>query len=212
LPLEGKPDNFAGLVGEYRIAAGASPTEVNLGDPITLTITLTASSQALAGEITLPPLSSQKDLAEGFKIPAIELVYFDTGIGEYRVARSEPIPITVRQTKRVTYRDIEGADVSVISKKEVEALTEGIAFNYEDLSVLVNQRYGLETVAREPAWTASVSVPFFLFIVFASAVKTSRARKTSPQARRAKRAFGELSRRLRSLNRRQGCPPNCSAE
>ena len=38
LPEEGKPSGFYGLVGQYTISASATPTKVNVGDPITLTV------------------------------------------------------------------------------------------------------------------------------------------------------------------------------
>ncbi len=40
LPTEGRPSNFSGLVGEYTLRADASPTAVNVGDPITLSVTV----------------------------------------------------------------------------------------------------------------------------------------------------------------------------
>jgi len=38
LPEQGQPEEFYGLVGRYTIEASATPTQVNVGDPITLTI------------------------------------------------------------------------------------------------------------------------------------------------------------------------------
>ena len=33
LPAEGRPDNFSGAIGQFKVAGGASPTSVNVGDP-----------------------------------------------------------------------------------------------------------------------------------------------------------------------------------
>src|SRR5690606_34729625 len=38
LPEQGRPAEFTGLIGEFRFEAQAAPTEVSVGDPITLTI------------------------------------------------------------------------------------------------------------------------------------------------------------------------------
>ena len=153
VPEEGKPENFAGHIGTYRIYAQASPTEVNVGDPITLQVAL--SGPVYLNHVTLPPLGEQKALSKDFKIPderaagktvggskkvftqtiramrqsvdeipAIELPYFDTETAQYRIAKTEPIPIHVRPTKIVTVlmRKVEGGrrfegSGAVISRK-----------------------------------------------------------------------------------------------
>ena len=58
---------FTGLVGEYKISAEASPTDVNVGDPITVTVRLSGPPYLDNAEI--PPLSRQPSLAQDFKIP-----------------------------------------------------------------------------------------------------------------------------------------------
>jgi hypothetical protein len=123
LPSEGRPANFTGAVGVFRIDASAKPTRVRVGDPIELALSLTGSGALDA----LPPpnLAAQASLVEVFRvpdealagrmengrrifsqairakrgdvdfIPPIEYAYFDADRGEYAIARSAPIPITV---------------------------------------------------------------------------------------------------------------------
>ena len=68
LPARGRPPGFSGLVGKYSIAAEAAPTEVNVGDPIT--VTLKISGPRYLGNVDLPALGSQPALARHFKIPS----------------------------------------------------------------------------------------------------------------------------------------------
>ena len=68
LPTQGRPPGFSGHVGSFKITSTASPTTVNVGDPITLTITLSGPSY-LQG-IDLPPLQKQAELATNFRLPA----------------------------------------------------------------------------------------------------------------------------------------------
>jgi len=226
LPAEGRPDNFAGHVGAYRILVSAKPLEVNVGDPITLTITL--SGPPYLKHVRLPDLARQSGLARDFKIPKdmadgrvegrnkiftqtirarhaevteippLELPYFDTAAGEYRVARSAPIPLTVRETKIVTARDAEGLE-STPSGSALEAWSKGIAHNYEDPSALQDQRYGLEHWARAPGLLALAGLPPVAYLVLLVAVTLVRRRHADPLAFRARKAHAEFSANLLRL-------------
>jgi len=66
LPKEGQPDGFYGLVGDYKVAASAAPTKVNVGDPITLTIKISGKHLS---PVRWPELEKKSELAKNFKIP-----------------------------------------------------------------------------------------------------------------------------------------------
>lgn len=123
LPETGKPPEFYGLVGRYTIAATASPTQVNVGDPITLTIRV--GGNPFLKPVQWPVLEQVPGLATNFKIltekaspfleagtkvftqtlransdkvtqiPAIPLAFFDPDKGGYVVAKTDPIKISV---------------------------------------------------------------------------------------------------------------------
>lgn len=63
LPSEGKPANFSGNVGQYGIQTSATPTEVKVGTPITLTIEIKGS--VYPQFISMPDLSV---LEQDFKV------------------------------------------------------------------------------------------------------------------------------------------------
>jgi len=230
LPIAGKPPNFSGHTGEYRLTASATPTDVNVGDPITLTIRL--SGPPYLKNETLPPLRQQASLARDFKIPEeqapgkvegsskiftqtvratndkvkeippIELSYFDSKHGEYRVARTEPIPLTVHSTRIITADHAEGREPIAPAKRKLRAWTEGIAHNYEDhLSVLENQDYSLMTLVRTPHWLLATSIPFLAFVCLFVGTMVVRRSQADPARRKAKRAYAELVRELKSLNK-----------
>lgn len=169
VPEAGKPDNFSGLIGAFNLTASASPTDVNMGDPITLTINLEGSFYLRHFE--LPPLATQPALAKDFtipdvmapgraegnrkiftqtiransatvsEIPPIELAYFDTTSGTYKSVASDAIPLTVRATKVLTADDAEG-HTPVANGVTHVAVNEGIAHNYTEGDALKNQYYG----------------------------------------------------------------------
>ncbi|MBU0910726.1 MAG: BatD family protein, partial [Proteobacteria bacterium] len=151
LPEQDKPADFSGLVGDYTIQADAVPQNVNIGDPVTLTITVSGPS---ARQAKLPdlarflPASSFKipeeiaagDMEDNKKIftqtirvkdtsvtaiPPIALNYFDPAKKSYQLASTAPIPLTVHTARVVTATDAEGKTAAV-GQKELKAAEKGL--------------------------------------------------------------------------------------
>ncbi len=129
LPQKNRPSDFSGLIGEFSISAQVDKTEVELGDSLTLTVTVKGTG----------PLSSLKDLPLAdidsvrlykssnsetkqvlkdtviykkkfeyilipektgeIKIPSIKINYFSPDQKEYGTAKTRPISITVIPSK-----------------------------------------------------------------------------------------------------------------
>lgn len=72
LPEEGRPAWFSGAVGTYDFSVAATPREVSVGDPVTITLSITdrgGDSNALS--LLQPPrLEAVDELLKGFRIPA----------------------------------------------------------------------------------------------------------------------------------------------
>ncbi len=138
VPPEGRPANYSGLVAEtLRLRAAIEPAEMNVGDPVTLSLTL--SGPAAIAQAKLPPLDSFAPLDKDFllradslreqiqdkekvfqislrvkgeqvrELPSLEVPYFNTRTGTYQVARSAAVPIKVRPTRILTEADLESA-------------------------------------------------------------------------------------------------------
>ncbi len=222
VPQEGKPANFAGHVGEYSIETEASPTDVSVGDPITLKIALRGPEYL--EHVGLPPLNQQAELEKNFKIPderavgetsgktkvftqtirplrpgiteipPVELPYFDTRTGTYQIAKSAPIPLSVKAAKVVTAKDAEGAALPpTASANDVETWTKGIAFNYEDPSVIENQPLGFAQWLKSPAVLGMTAVPPVVFFVLLFAHLWKVRLHGDPAALRSRRAYGRLA-------------------
>ena len=170
LPEAGRPANFSGIIGACSIVTTAKPVDVNVGDPIVLTIAL--KGLAYPDTARLPALTSQSDLAKYFRIsdqdsgtvqdgnkvfqctlraqnsdvkeiPALSLAYFDSPTGTYTEAVSQPIPITVHAVKTVTAADAQGTVLAApVVGTEVKALDDGIAHNYSYDKLLHDDRAG----------------------------------------------------------------------
>ncbi|MGA1393042.1 MAG: hypothetical protein ACO38W_07790, partial [Phycisphaerales bacterium] len=72
LPEEGRPAWFSGAVGDFSIRTRATPLEVSVGDPITLSIEVSDKAGDSAGLALLQPpkLEAVEALMAGFRIPA----------------------------------------------------------------------------------------------------------------------------------------------
>ena len=228
LPTTGRPAGFSGLVGKYKIAAEATPSEMNVGDPITLTVKI--SGPPYLGNVRLPPLATQSNLNRDFKIPQerapgtlksggmvftqtirarhseidrippIELTYFDPASGQYQRAGTEAIPITVASAKIVTARDAEGIAISGSVQTELESLEGGIAANYEDFDALQVQAWGPVAWLHSAAWASLIFLPPLTYAGLLAFVVFSRRRDSDPAQRLARQAFRALSKDLKAID------------
>lgn len=70
-PLDGRPSTYTGAVGQFEFEVTASPTDAAVGDPITLTATVTdVSKNGTRMELVQPPaLESVDELTKDFRMP-----------------------------------------------------------------------------------------------------------------------------------------------
>lgn len=197
LPEEGKPADFTGLVGTFQLSATASPTSVNVGDPITLVVAL--SGPDYLEKVELPPLGSQPLLAQHFRIPEemapgviqgktkrftqtiraqaasvteippISLSYFDTNAGRYQTVQSKPIPLTVHETTIVTAEQAEGY-TATIETTDHQVVNEGIAHNFTDTGALTPQRFGPDVWLRTAGSWLFLLLPPLLYGLLAASL------------------------------------------
>jgi hypothetical protein len=219
VPEEGKPSNFSGLIGEFSISTQASPAEVNVGDPITLTITVEGPTYLRHFE--LPSLQQQAALAEHFRIPdemapgraeenrkiftqtiraqspevtevpPIELAYFDTASGNYEMARSNAIPLKVRATQVVTASDAEGFRPQEGTVEHV-AVNEGIAHNFTEPDALSPQHFGPDVWMRSASSWLLLLLPPVAWGTLAGALMVRRLGGLRPKLRARKLARAQL--------------------
>jgi len=226
LPEAGKPPQFYGLVGRYTISASASPTQVNVGDPITLTIRIGGSPYLKP--VQWPELTQVPELADNFKIPseraspviekgekvftqtiranndrvaqvpAIPLVYFDPQKGEYVAARTDPIKLEVAPTRVLTNADVEGTASAPVNR-EVEAVRKGISANYYGPEVLTNQSFSLLSAILHPGYGVLWSIPLIGVILSSVARFVGRSSPQSVARKRRRQAATVAVRQLKKI-------------
>ncbi len=67
VPSQGRPEGYAGAIGDFTLDAGASNTTVNVGDPITLTLRI-SGDEPMVGIEDAPDLSADPRFSDRFKI------------------------------------------------------------------------------------------------------------------------------------------------
>ncbi|USN98561.1 MAG: BatD family protein [Phycisphaeraceae bacterium] len=228
LPSEGRPDGFTGLLGTHAIDVTATPTDVNVGDPIELTVTISgpepmdnvtdgpdlALIPGFAGDFrtasegwTYKPgrigertfTTTIRAAHEGVaEIPRIPLAFFDPGEGEYRVARSKPIPIRVRAVHQVTAADaVVSTGPATVSREALTASDPGVWAITRGPVVLADTRGLSGDALRNPIVVAALAAPPGFFAL--AAVGAYRRRHRQDEAARRRR--GALASARRALHR-----------
>ncbi len=134
VPTEGRPADYRGAVGRYRIVTQATPNSVSAGDPITLNIGIAGTGPMEL--VQAPPLSELPSLTKDFKvadqslagfvqdetklfsttirprregiasIPPIPFSFFDPETETFETVMSEPISITVTASESLALDSI----------------------------------------------------------------------------------------------------------
>jgi hypothetical protein len=224
LPQANKPAQFYGLVGRYTISASASPTKVNVGDPITLTIRIGGNPYlkpvqwprleqipGLGGNFKIPSEKASPVVENGEKvftqtlransdsvtqIPPISLAYFDPNAGDYTLAATQAIPLEVAPTKVLTNADVQGATAGPVGR-EVEALREGFAANYDGPDLLTNQAFSPLSAVLHPAYAALWAIPLAGLLASVAFKVVTRSSPESVAAKRRRQACRSAVRRLK---------------
>ncbi|MFI4910606.1 MAG: BatD family protein [Sedimentisphaeraceae bacterium JB056] len=215
LPQEDKPDGFYGLIGNFDIMTEATPTDIKVGDPITLKISI--GGNPYLKPVQWPELSSIKDFTDNFilpseqsspeivngrkvftqtirakndtveQIPAVTISFFDTEKGKYATSSSNPININVSPTKVLTLSDVESGN-SFESGRTLQAVKGGISANYVGNELLKDMSFSpYKKIIHFPA-VVIWGGPLFIFIISFIFSLTSRDKDIRAVRKRMKNA------------------------
>lgn len=219
LPVAGRPAGFNGAVGKFSLNVRPDSTIVRVGDPIALTIEITGDGplDTLAG----PILGAQPKLAADFripsetltgrtvggrriftqtirakradvtKIPPIEFPYFNPEKGEYAVARSKAVPISVRASDTATADEL----LDLSSDKQVSERVESLQ-GLRGLKTSENELLSVASPVTIRQVLLAVGSPPIAFMGFWG-LSALVARGENSTRRRRQRALSTASRRIR---------------
>jgi oxygen tolerance protein BatD len=215
LPAQNVPESFTGAVGEFSLAVTAGPTNVALGDPITLKVQINGRGRLDA--VTLPPQPQWREFKayppsrnveskdplglsgtttfeqvlipqnhEIKMLPPLEFSYFDPNQKSYRTLTGGAIPLTVGQ--------------AAANSAQPSILTSGTPNTPPTTSEIVHIKARLDTpsLVRPPlvqqSWFLTLqSVPVLAWLSLLVMRKRNEALANNPKLRRQ----GQVARRIR---------------
>jgi hypothetical protein len=216
-PTEGRPASYVGVVGRFEARAEIAPREAKIGDPITLTLTLTGRGSL--DSATAPKLDRVPDVARRFKLyeatqqaepsgcrftyslrplvessepfPAVPLACFDPDTERYLVVHTAPVPIRIAAAARLSQDQIVGAPRGAArSPKELETRREGVFANLTDPALVRDES------VRPERWLWGLAGLALAYASAATAVVTIRRRAADPALVRRRGAAMAARRRL----------------
>lgn len=224
VPTKDRPAYYSGAVGTYSVQAAAKPTEVAVGDPITLTLTVSGTGNLQ--ELQPPPLAQLPELTGHFRIPtdplagevapdgkrftisiratshavtevpAIPFAYFDPQQERFVTVRTQPIPLKVKPADKLAMSQI--VDSTGGHAPVANRLTEfsgGILANYTGMDeVLAQQAF----VPGLGVWVMLLLPPFG-FVVSWTLRRRSERLRTDVGFARKRRARRQAVGRLRQI-------------
>jgi hypothetical protein len=171
-----RPTTFCGGIGNYSLAASASPTALRVGDPLTLTLNFERGQAS--GSLDLlraPDLTATPQIADDFEIvdknptgrregetkrfeyalrpkragvgiPSLAVTVFNPDTEKFSEIATQPIALAVSAASRLDAGDLVGS-VSGSATQEIKSRAQGIFQNLTDPSELNDERVNVIALA-----------------------------------------------------------------
>lgn len=223
-----QPDNFSGFVGNLDMSVSASKKSVNVNDGVTIKTVLSGTGNLkTAGDpkISFPPdfdvfdpeitsdYSSTPSGHKGtktyeqliiprhsgtFEIPAVEYVYFDPAVGQYRTLRSKPIVIQVEGESQEQTGTTRVTSPGASNRESVQFLGQDIRY--------IKTKPGRLKPANTfffGSWKFYLGyiIPFVLFVLISILYRQKIKENANIQLKKTKRANKMASKRLKKAAR-----------
>lgn len=169
-PDEGRPPEYNGAIGVFRISATADADRMQVGDPVTLRVFIDGTGELAT--VRQPDLENNPAFTSAFKvyrdatggeigngrkvftytirptkpevteIPSIRLAYYNPEAQKYEMTESEPIRISVTKGDRVTSAEVVSSGART-NRTELTEVGDGVYANYTALDALTPRPTGL---------------------------------------------------------------------
>ncbi len=225
LPEAGRPEDFGGAVGRFRLEVAAEPRQLAANDPITVTMRITGSGNLsgvaaptidAAGFKTYPPQSVKSDdapavrvfeqvlvptSAEVRQIAPVRFAYFDPEREVYEVATAAPIALVVQPSQRTAAPEgVPGAAAGTPAARQGSAEPLG-----RDI-VYIKDRPGRlhrgTPLYQHPAFFALQFIPLAFYVAAVGAARRRDRLHGDPRYARFTRAGQRVRRAIAAARRR----------
>lgn len=220
LPDQGRPAGFSGAVGDFSMEVHAEPTEVPVGDPVSLRVTIQGEGNieaVRAPEISFPsgirvydPEVTTEDRVRGntvggvrtydyilipeitgqLTIDPLKFAFFDPDSARYRVLSSSSLQLSSQPGSVAADSARSGLG---LRRRDIEALGSDIRYIKSDASELGN---GFDLYASPVFWALQALLPVCFVGLVLYQRHQQRLQGDVAYARR-RRARGEMGRRLK---------------
>lgn len=223
-PEKDRPDCYVGAIGPALTVESALDAQTcNVGDPLTLTLSLSGPVQVR--NLFPPKLGLQSDLvtrfdiyddtvkttrnngtvqyaytirprkAGAFELPPVQVAYYDTSNRQYRIASTAPIPLKVRQATEITASQVIGGATNQAAMKH-RSLQSAMAPS----GIRMSPRGALPAplVANTSRWINTAMLGPIVFLAGLASRTIFRRRRAFQKAFRQRRALAGAKRILES--------------
>jgi hypothetical protein len=220
LPVQGRPPDFHGAIGNFSITSDISPGKADAGDPMTLRMRITGSGNfdrvdsAMLEHIdqwkTYPPKSSFNTSDpigfNGMKtfeqpviaskpgvqtLPALSFSYFDPNAKKYETARSPPLSVTISSSQADS--SLTASQVAAGAPSADKKAAESLRADHPEGSARVAS---LMPLYLRPGFFALSSV---LVLAFSAAWIVARRRRTGEGSHHGRIPSGDAKRVLSQM-------------
>lgn len=223
LPTEGRPDNFTGAVGTFRLDVTVTPQQLQAGDPITLrTIisgqgsmdTLTAPEQNLGDDFRVydPKMVNQEMNRSGTTgrkifeqviiprsattdtLPPVTFSFFNPKTESYKTLSAGPFSLTIESGSASEVAQVEGGGPE--PQQELEVVSSDIAYIKPIGTSWVPLDRALRGDSAVAPWVHGL--PPVMLALIALGLRLGILDKKDPKAQRRTQALRTALRKLRS--------------
>jgi hypothetical protein len=218
-----RPATYSGGIGEYHIAASASPIKLRVGDPLTLTLQFAPGEQSGSLErISAPDLTAIPEIADNFEIidksptgrvesgvkkfgyamrpkrasvsiPAISVSTFDPTTELFTQISTDAISLEVSEASKLSTSELVGA-VPATATNEIQKSSSGIFQNITDPRELRDER------VRIGAWLSTVAAFWCVAAGAIAGVIVRRRKSTDTVGQRRAQARRTAMARIAEAN------------
>ena len=232
VPAAGRPASYIGAVGTFDVKTSLTPQTAQVGDPMTLTVTITG--QGTLDEARPPDLSAVPGLDQAFRtyeatqetqgpsrqftyslrpltedvteFPSIPISFFDVEAEQYRTIDTAPIPVTIQAATTLSAADIVSASGSSNTGSSVVQAREGGLFaNDANVNSLKNE--AVRPIRWLIAW-GSMTIGCMLISVIGSRIQN---RRQDPALQRRLLAASRADAAIKQATQQQSMGQNSAA-
>jgi hypothetical protein len=223
LPEIGRPDNFSGTVGSYRLNVSVDKTGVEVGQPVTLKAKISGTGnvksvgrpviQELPDFRTYSSGSSENVSKEDYKvqgvktyeevliprkagkytIPPIEFSFFDPRAKSYKTLKSEPVLLTILPPSQAS-----PVEMAQLSKQEIGRAVKDIRYIKLSTSELEDQG---DHLYKKPIFLLLQLIPLLAFALSWRYQKVREKFNSDVEYARQRRAHKSAKKRLKGARK-----------